>query len=74
MNNETRATFGAAALAAFNEACPTDEEDVVADMLTALMHHCHANGINFAEELARAKRNFATEAHQAKTPSKDAEH
>jgi len=58
--NIDRVAWAAVALAAFQKATGTDDEDAVADLLCDLMHFC-AGHADFARELRRACGNFEAE-------------
>ena len=59
--NDDRACWAEVALDAFQQETGTEDEDALSDLLTDLMHYCDRNGIQWADELARASRNYREE-------------
>jgi hypothetical protein len=59
--NGDRAEWAAAALRHFQCCTGTDYDDSVTDLLGDLMHWCDRNGVDFGDELARARRHYHAE-------------
>jgi hypothetical protein len=63
-DNETRAYWAQCAVEAFQEACATDDCDVIADLLCDIMHLCERQSDKFGtwkEALRRAQSNYEAE-------------
>lgn len=60
MNNE-RADWADSAICDFVNNTGTDHEDVLADLLDALMHWCDRNGFDFDKELMRGRGMYDNE-------------
>jgi hypothetical protein len=65
--NDRRAGWAGRAIANFRAATGTDEEDAVCDLLADLMHWCNRHGLNFGNELARARDHYDAETHGEKS-------
>lgn len=64
INNNDRADYALAAVEAFQEACATDDEDAVADLICNLGHLCDMwpeRFGNFDSQWLRGKRNYEEE-------------
>lgn len=59
--NDDRVDWAAQGLREFQSATGTDDEDMVADFLDDLLHYCDAKGLNFENELQRARGMYAEE-------------
>lgn len=59
--NYDRAEMARDALQHFGLENNLDSEDLLADLLTNLMHWCDRSPLVFADELTRAQRNYRSE-------------
>ena len=59
--NAERAGWAETALRAFQEDVGTDDEDMLADLLSDLMHWCDREGYVFAEALRRGSYHYGEE-------------
>jgi hypothetical protein len=59
--NDDRATWAGAAIAAFQQANRTDDEDVLSDLLADLMHWADRQKYDFEAALFRAKSHYVEE-------------
>lgn len=67
INNNDRADYALAAIEAFQEACATDDEDAVADLVCNLGHLCAMwpeRFGSFEAGVARGQRNYDEEKPQ----------
>ena len=66
--NDDRASWAGRAVAAFQEATRTDDEDALCDLLADLMHWCDRNQSDFATELDRAQHHYDAETGAEEQP------
>lgn len=59
--NDDRAEWADAAIAAFRAVTGTDLEDAVSDLIADLMHWCDRHDISFSEELYRGQYHYRCE-------------
>jgi hypothetical protein len=59
--NGDRAEWAAAALRHFQCCTGTDYDTALVDLLGDLMHWCDRNGVDFEDELSRARRHYDAE-------------
>ncbi len=66
--NDERASWAQEAIASFMDACPTDLEDAVADLLCNLRHYCDRNNLSFMHEMDRARGMYRDETRAPEGP------
>lgn len=60
--NETRATIAAGLIDIYKERTGADQYDALADLLSDVMHWADTQGLDFDDELRRARNNYESEA------------
>lgn len=59
--NDKRSAWAGLAIATFQQATGTDDEDALGDLLTDLMHWADRNNYDFDAALLRAQNHYADE-------------